>query len=542
MFKSKTKTLLLFCSLGVITLGCNLEYFGEAVLEDFEWNPSIALPIGEISYSVSELFEDLDSAGVDISPNSDDIVTITYEEELKAQNANAFVSMVNQSLNEKRSPGINVSNPGVASQVSINDVFAFDWQTSFEEVYDSINFSDGSIQLMISSDIDADITYSLTIQSLLKKPDRTPLTLSGTLSTQNPSFTFNDELKTYLADLTQDVNGDATNNSVVVNLDYEINIAPNSSIQETDGIEVSLTFGQPQFDAAYVFLGQRPIDVSFDLLNLDFFDTFGEGTIDFAEPVFKFTFDNSFGFPLGIRFNEMAAVTQIGEIINLSGDIVNRVNVVEGPQLADSGSSIETTIAISANNSNLPDLVNSKPSKVIVDVTAFANPVEAPFQYNYLINSSQLRIKGVLEMPMIVNINQLTSTQRVDLNISSTLEQANRLLLRIITENELPLGGNIELSFVDAGGDILLVKEEVAFFNAAAVGPDGRTTGAVSQTVDITLTNEEIRLMESSVGIDVKMRLNTTNSNSGMSVKFFSDYQLKIKLAAQADVIITNSN
>jgi hypothetical protein len=60
--------------------------------------------------------------------------------------------------------------------------------------------------------------------------------------------------------------------------------------------------------------------------------------------------------------------------------------------------------------------------------------------------------------------------------------------------------------------------------------------------VDITLTNEEIRLMESSVGIDVKMRLNTTNSNSGMSVKFFSDYQLKIKLAAQADVIITNSN
>jgi hypothetical protein len=175
-------------------------------------------------------------------------------------------------------------------------------------------------------------------------------------------------------------------------------------------------------------------------------------------------------------------------------------------------------------------------------VTAFANPVEAPFQYNYLVNSSELRIKGVLEMPMIVNINQLTSTQRVDLNISSTLEQANRLLLRIITENELPLGGDIELSFVDASGDILLVKDEVAFFNAAAVGPDGRTTGAVSQIADITLTNEEIRLMESSVGIDVKTRLNSTNSNSGLSVKFFSDYQLKIKLAAQADVIITNSN
>jgi hypothetical protein len=542
MFKSKIKTLTLFCSLGIITLGCNLEYFGEAVLEDFEWNPSLALPIGEITYSVEDLFSDLSDAGVDIGTNGDDIVTLTYEEELQAQSANAFVGLVNQNLSTKRSAGIAVNNPGVSSQVSNSDVFALDWQTSLGELYDSVDFSSGTLQLIIASDMDADVNYTLTIRSFLNNSTRAALSFSGTLTTSNPSATFNDQLASYIGDFSKDINGNPTNNSVVVQLDYQVNISANSSIQANDGLEIDLTLASPQFDEAYVFVGQRPLDVSFELVNLDFFDAFGEGTINFSEPIFKFTFNNSFGFPLGISFNEMAAVTGTGQIINLTGDVVNQVNVVAGPQLANKGSSVETTFEINANNSNLPELVNSKPSKVIIDVNAFANPNEAPSQYNFMLNSSELRITGVLEMPMVVNINQLTATQRIDLDIASTLEQAKRLVLRIITENELPLGGDVELVFVDENNNDLFIVTERAFFDAAAVGADGRTSGAVSKIVDIALTNEDIRLIESAVGIDVKTRLSSTNANSGQSVRFFSDYELKIKLAVQADVVITNNN
>lgn len=542
MLKSKAKSILLLCSIGIITLSCNLEYFGDAVLEDFEWNPSIALPIGEISYSVEDLFEDLTDSGIGIGTNADDIVTLTYEENLQAQSANAFVGIVDQNFNQKRASGLSINNPGVSSQIVYNDSFAFDWRTSLGELYDSVNFSSGDLQVQITSDLDAEVVYSLTLRSFSNKSTRTPLVISGTLTTANPTASFNNQLANYIADFSKDENGVVTTNSLVVQLDYQVNVSPSSSIQATDGLDITIGIIQPQFEEAFVFVGQRPLDISFELVNLDFFDAFGDGTIDFAEPLFKFTFENSFGFPLGISFNEMAAVTQTGQIINLTGDAVNSINVIGGPQVSALGTSVSTTFELNANNSNLPALVNSKPSKVIIDVNAFANPNEAPSQYNFLLNSSELRINGKLEMPMVVNINQLTGSQRVDLNIASTLEQANRLLLRIITENELPLGGDVELAFMDANDNELFVVSERAFFDAAPVGSNGRTTGAISRIADIELTSEQIRLIENAVGIDVRTRLSSTNAGSGQAVRFFSDYQLKVKLAAQADVVVSSNN
>lgn len=541
MFKSKTKSILLLGSLAVFTLGCNLDYFAEAQLEEFTWNPTVALPIGEISYNVGDLFRDISDAGVDIGSNANDVVTLTYQEELQSQSANGFIEISDQSISEKRSAGINVNNPGVASQVSKTDVFPLIWNTSFGEEYDSVAFSSGTLQVEMSSDLDANVDFTLILRSFENNSTRVPYSVSGTLTTANPSASFSDDLVKYIADFSKDENGNPVKNTLVVELTYQVNISPTSSIQATDGLNVALNIRQPQFDEAYVFVGQRPLDVSFELVNLEFFDAFGTGTIDFAAPVFRFAFDNSFGFPLGITFNEMAAVTQQGQIINLTGSAVNQVNVIEGPTVGNIGTSLETVFELNNTNSNLADLVNSKPAKVIVDVNAFANPNEAPTQYNYMLNESELRITGFLEMPMIVNINQLAGSQQVDLDIANTLEQANNLILRIITENNLPLGGNVELAFLDNNDNELYVISERAFFDAAPVGSDGRTSSSVTKIVDVTLASEQIRQIENAVRIEVRTRLSTTNAGTGQAVTFFSDYELKIKLAAQADVNI-NSN
>jgi hypothetical protein len=541
MFKSKIKSVLILGGLAVITLGCNLDYFADAQIDDFTWNPTVALPIGEISYNVEDLFQDLTDAGVEIGTNGDDVVTLTYQEELQSQSANGFVGLIDQSITQRSSAGISAENPGLSSQVTKSEVFPLTWVTNFGEEYDSIDFSSGSLRIQMNSTIDADVDFTLTLRSLENSSTQQPLAISGTLTPANPTVVFNDGLAKYVADFSKNENGDETTNTLVAELEYLVSISPSSSIQANDGLNLSLSVNQPQFNAAYVYVGQKPLDVSFELVNLDFFDAFGEGTINFGEPVFRFTFDNSFGFPLGVSFNEMAAVTQQGQIINLSGEAVNRVNVIEGPELENIGSSLETTFELNVDNSNLADLVNSKPSKIIVDVNAFANPAEAPAQYNFMLNESELKITGFLEMPMIVNINQLSGNQKVDLNITNTLEQANKLILRIITENNLPLGGDVELAFLDNNDNELYVISERAFFDAAPVGSDGRTSSTVTKIVDLTLESEQIRLIEDAVKIEVRTKLSTTNASSGQNVTFFSDYELKIKLAVQADVNV-NSN
>ncbi|MFT6826797.1 MAG: hypothetical protein ACI9Z3_000051 [Roseivirga sp.] len=541
MFKSKIKSVLLFSGLAVFTLGCNLDYFADAELGDFTWNPNIALPIGEISYKVGDLFKNLTAEGVDIGTNANDVITFTYQEELESQSANDFVGIINQSLLERRPAGISINNPGIASQVSKIDVFPFAWNTGLGEEYDSVAFSSGTIRLELTSELDADVDFTLILRSFENNTTRVPLTVSGTLTPSNPSVSFSDDLVKYIADFSKDVNGNAVNNTFVAELNYLVNISPTTSLQASDGLNVALSIIQPQFDKAYVYVGQRPLDVSFELGNLDFFDTFGEGSISFGAPVFKFNFDNSFGFPLGISFNDMQAITKQGEIINLTGSAVNQVNVIAGPQIANLGSSLETNFELNVNNSNLADLLNSKPSRLVVDVNAFANPDEAPAQYNFILNESELRITGFLEMPFIVNINRLSGNKKLDLNIANALEQANKLILRVITENNIPLGGDVEFAFLDTNDNELYLISERAFFDAAPVGLDGRTSSTVTKIVDIILESNQIRLIEDAVRIEVRTKLSTTNASSGQAVTFFSDYELKIKLAAQADVNV-NSN
>lgn len=541
MFKSKIKSILLLGSLAVFTLGCNLDYFAEAQLEEFTWNPSIALPIGEITYNVGDLFRDLTDAGVDIGTNAEDIVTFIYQQELQSQRANEFVQLINQNFTQKRASGITVNNPGTSTKVSKVDVFSLPWIASLGEDYDSVAFSSGNLLLQVTSDLDANVDFTFTLRSFKNSETRAPLIVTGVLTPENPIVTFSDVLSKYTADLSKDENGNTTTNLMVAELSYSVNISPSSSIQNSDGLNVALTISDPKFETAYVFVGQKPLDISFDLINLEFFDAFGQGTINFAEPIFRFSFENSFGFPLGVTFNEIAAVTKQGQIIRLEGSAVNQVNLVAGPTLEDFGEIIKTDFELTRANSNLPILVNSKPTKVIVDVNAFSNPNITPAQYNFMLRESELKITGFLEMPMIVNINDLSSGQKVALSIAGTLEQAQKLLLRIVTENNLPLGGEVELAFLDDNDNELYVVSERAFFDAAPIGSNDRTSGSVSKIIDILLSNEEVRLIEDAVSIDVRTKLNSTNSSTGQAVKFYSDYELKVKLAAQADVNI-NSN
>ena len=303
-----------------------------------------------------------------------------------------------------------------------------------------------------------------------------------------------------------------------------------------------MTLSNPEFDLVYGYVGERKLDVNFELLNLDFFDSFREGTISFAEPRFSFVFDNSFGFPLGVSFNQIAAITQQGQIIPITGSAANTEGIVNGPQIGAIGTSVNTTLELNSTNSNLPELISSMPKKVIIEVNTEANPASAPAQYNFVSVNSELSVGVLLELPMIVNINGLVSRQNIDFDVASDLEQAKQLTLRLITENDLPLGGEVELVFKDQKGDVVYTVNEKALFDGAPVGSDGRTTEVVTKIVDIDFSDADIRLLEKATSIDVVTRLTTTDASSNEVVKFYSDYNLTVKLAVQADIELNTKN
>ena len=542
MFVRRVRSFLLAVCATALLVGCNLEYFADAKLNDLVWKPSLAIPLGELSYSVQDLFDELSEAGVDIGQNSDNIVMLTYEAQLQSQTATGFLTLSNQSFGQSVDAGLNINAQGFSSLHDYNEVFVFDLAATQNEEYDSVNFSGGNLDILMSSELDAEVAYTLTLNSLIINETHQPLVVSGILNPSNPSASFTDALNKYLGDFSKDANANAVRNKIVVKLDYQVRVSPTSVIQPTDGVSFTMNLSNPEFDLVYGYVGERKLDVNFELLNLDFFDSFREGTISFAEPRFSFVFDNSFGFPLGVSFNQIAAITQQGQIIPITGSAANTEGIVNGPQIGAIGTSVNTTLELNSTNSNLPELISSMPKKVIIEVNTEANPASAPAQYNFVSVNSELSVGVLLELPMIVNINGLVSRQNVDFDIADDLEQAKQLTLRLIAENNLPLGGEIELVFKDANNNAVFTVSERALFDGAPVGSDGRTTQATSKIVDIHFVDADIRLLEKATSIDVITRLTTTGASTNEIVKFFSDYTLKIKLAAQADIEITSND
>ncbi|WP_339695993.1 hypothetical protein [uncultured Roseivirga sp.] len=541
MFVRRVRSFLLAVCATALLVGCNLEYFADAKLNDLVWKPSLAIPLGELSYSVQDLFDELSEAGVDIGQNSDNIVMLTYEAQLQSQTATGFLTLSNQSFGQSVDAGLNINAQGFASEHNFNEVFEFDLAATQNEEYDSVNFSGGNIDILMSSELDAEVDYTLTLSSLVNNDTNLPLVVSGTL-TPNSSTSFNDALNKYLGDFSKDANNNAVRNKILVKLDYQVRVSATSLIQSTDGVSFSMTLTNPEFDLVYGYVGERKLDVNFELLNLDFFDSFREGTISFAEPRFSFVFDNSFGFPLGVSFNQIAAITQQGQIIPITGSAANTEGIVNGPQIGAIGTSVNTTLELNSTNSNLPELISSMPKKVIIEVNTEANPASAPAQYNFVSVNSELSVGVLLELPMIVNINGLVSRQNIDFDVASDLEQAKQLTLRLITENDLPLGGEVELVFKDQKGDVVYTVNEKALFDGAPVGSDGRTTEVVTKIVDIDFSDADIRLLEKATSIDVVTRLTTTDASSNEVVKFYSDYNLTVKLAVQADIELNTKN
>ena len=529
--------LALIITFGMLT-ACNLDYFKDAKLGDFTWNPSLAVPIGEISYSIEKLFEEFSSAGTSTSTNSENIVTLSYNQKLQSQTASAFLPVLNQKFSGGLQSGVNIRNIGISREIKLKKTFEYSLARRKQEKFDSIFFSGGNLNFELSSTFDAELDFSMTVRSLRRKTSRKPLEITGTLSPANTRFNANYILSAFDGIFTKDKNGGTTTNTVLVDLEYTIKVTPTTVVRSTDRINFNIALENAKFKTVFGNVGTSGLDVKRQEIALDFFKDFNATGIRFAEPVFSFIFDNSFGFPLGVDFTEISSIGSKNEVVRIQGAAVNSPFIIAAPTKDEIGKVKKSTLEMKADNSNIADMLAIQPNKVIMGVKVASNPASGPKHYNFVDTNSLLDVSVKVDIPLIMNVKNLKVKQLIDFNYGKDLKRANRLLLRVVAENQLPLGGYITLEFLNAQDKVIHTVSERPVFEGAAVGKDGRTTELKTTTADMEFTNKEIRIIEQSTRVRVVARLATKDAESGKSVKFFSDYELKLKLAVQADVTI----
>ena len=266
----KNRTSLLLIGLALLfTWSCNLDYFEEAEIGDIVFDPSVALPVGEITYTVDELFQELNDAGAEVGTTDENVVSLIYEQQLQSQSATSFLAVLDQSFGSTLAGGNTVTNPPAEIRFTAAEVFEFDISQRGNEAYDSIAFSGGQFAVSISSEYNATVNFELTFISL--ESNQTPLRLSGMLTSSNPNFDFSTSLEDYIGYFHLDANGDPSTDKFLVSMEYEVIVPPSGSVDSSDAIDFNIAITNTTFNTVYGDVGTQDLTVSFDVANLDFF-------------------------------------------------------------------------------------------------------------------------------------------------------------------------------------------------------------------------------------------------------------------------------
>ena len=434
--------------------------------------------------------------------------------------------------------GANISDSPVEQVIRVEELFEFDLRLQGNEAYDSIYFKSGAIQLEFSSNIQHPLNYTAEVISLTRS--NSILSYAGTLNTGN-SDNQNDGLANTKGFFHLDAQDNISFNKLLFRLTYDITVPSGGDLNGSNGVSFQIGIRNAEYSDLYGNVGNQEIDMGARTIALNFFRIFSGGEVRFRNPTVDFFYINSFGFPIGVDYSRVSALGKNGETIALTGPITEERAIIDGPLIEQSGSAIDTKHQVNIDNSNISDLFSSQPDEFRVQINSRSNPSNGPDQYNFVNELNELDATARIEIPLDMNIKELIANESFDFKNGEDLKQAKRALMRVISTNDMPMGGDLEIQFLDQSGDPYYSITERPVFTAAPVGADGRTTGETKLTTDVLLEEEDLRQMELAARVNVKARLNSTDSEDGLDVKFYDDYLLKLQIGLVVDLEVKTS-
>lgn len=539
MKKIKFKHIVFIVILLPAIQACDLSYLDKDI-EDFDTEASFAIAVGNITYTVDELLNEIDAEIVEIKENNEEIVSFVYLDTLASVTAVNAIEIPDQIFpTQDYNPGIDIPSPGsFTNETLILDQippFIFLLSGSYDEEFNEIVFSDGNLQLTVQSTFtDVDIDLTLTLNSLKSKTDDTSYEVTTSINGATSEI-IDIDLTDFWADLTDDGNGGSTTNTLVLTVSGSIDLEVGDTITPEQKLSFSLGMTNLQFEAIYGDLKNQTINSESLTIDFDVFEGFGTGTLLFADPTLRLIVDNSFGFPLGIDFGNIAA-RNASETKFLMGAITDTPQIINSPTLAQEGQTVRDFITIENTNSNIVDLLALKPSQFTVDISATSNPNGGSNQ-NFSLNTSALSAYVEINMPLDVVFENIEFEQELDNFNGADFEDLGETTLNIHTINTIPLGGTLEMVFYN-DNSIVHTTTKLVVFAAAPVDTNGISTGVAENTASFDIKGDDIKTATRAV---LKLKLNTTNASANSPVKLLAANTLDISITTDVGIDFNNN-
>lgn len=529
----KEKHMLRFVSISILlafTLVYGCKKHDLSKIAGMSMNQNAAVPIGYGDFDIHDLFKNIDDKVV-MNPLGE--MSLVYLSQLDTIKADEIIQLADVSqIMDFVPPTLGVAATGSFGGVlSSTIVKNFDYAIPGGVELHTVNFQSGAIVLALSTTLQHDITFQITMTDMLSSSTPIVRTLNVAYTGTVPQIaSVTVPLTDVLADFTA---GGTTVNRLRVSVDATIT-GTGQPIVGDESLNLTMSLNTMKYANIIGYFGSEVLSDITDSILVKIFEN-PIGSITFLNPKLTFTVDNSFGVPVDINFTNFSSINSVtGASVPLAGfPPVLSLNV---PTIM--GSIASTSIEFnSTNTTNITTIVDAVPKYVKFTVGATTNPGGSVPPLNFIESTSMMVMKSRLELPLDGYASGISASDTSDFSLGQNTNNIESIMFRLYTNNGFPIDFTGQATFVDANYlpifSLFPTPEKIV--SAASVDGAGKVSSPTSKTTDIIMDSEKIPLLANAKYVIISGFAGTTLPLN-TEVIFYDSYRIAIKLGMQVQL------
>ena len=317
---------------------------------------------------------------------------------------------------------------------------------------------------------------------------------------------------------------DSTDTPVNINVSDEV-----STTILVDNIKPAIAWG---------FLGQDTIIESqeVDFLDLNTFN----GDLDFEFVDVRLLTENYVGASAQLHIQRFESFSESSSIELNSSLLSEPFDIVAAQESSSPNMPIvpsSTEIIFDETNSNIDEIVESKPNKLAFDLELILNGGNSSQNDGFFYTDYGVRSELQIEIPVSFNVTDLIlqDTVEVDLSVPEFVIDGS---FSVVTENSFPFEADIKLQLLNGANLVLQELVSIDKVLASDVNSIGQTTRPTQSILEYPFENLNVILNRTKkIALDI-----TLNTPEGVDfVKLYSDYTIEVTIIGNFDKLISET-
>jgi hypothetical protein len=255
---------------------------------------------------------------------------------------------------------------------------------------------------------------------------------------------------------------------------------------------VFVVFLNLKFSYVEGYWGYQLYPLTRDTIEIDINQTELKGDVRVKDPKVTMRISNSWGFPTRGIIKYLSFIGQNGEEIPLNSTIFqedangNKFVDFDYPAFAanEIGQTKYTDITLDASNSNIADIFNAQPTRLIYEVDGVSNAELDPNLIGFLTDESTISLQLRVELVLEGSVKNFGAEQTLNLDFGEfgSLDSAGieDVEFKLVTENSTPISTALQIYFRDEAGiylDSLFDNGPRDILRAAPINAEGIAIG-----------------------------------------------------------------